>query len=678
VGESLTKKNPRKEAVGSHGYPAEEEKQKSMDVAMTAGNTVDPARSKDVFLRWEERYRTYGEMTGQLAWVTNPDGEVEEDIPLWRRYTGQSFEKTKGSGWLASIHPDDAERVAQAWKKAVAARTPYDIEYRVLRHDGVYRYFLAHAVPLLMEDGSVREWVGACVDITERTKTEEKNAQLAAIVESSDDAIIGLTLDGMVTSWNRGAEKTYGYRENEIVGMPFSLLVPPGREDELPQILGRIKGGEHIERYETVRRRKDGGDIHMSLIISPIRDRDGKIVAASSIGRDITARKNADEALVTSQLHLSEAMDLARIVYWELDWATETFTFNDAFYASYGTTAEQEGGYQMAAAEYSRRFIHPDDRAMVREAAQRNRSGKELEFSVDLEHRIIRRDGAVRHILTRTRVLRDRNGTITKYYGANQDITERKQAEQEKAALEAHLRHAQKLEAVGTLAAGVAHDFKNILTAVEGFAKLSIKHVPEAGKAKPNLDQICRVVERGKDLVGQILTFSQTGEEELRPIELIPVIRESIRMLQASLHPMTELREDFTSAGAVVLADRTQVQQIIINLATNAAYAIGQGGGILTVALSDFALTAENAPVPDMTPGPYLKLSISDTGTGMDKATVKRVFDRFFTTKKRTGGTGLGLWVVHGIVKKHRGAITVRSAPGVGSTFEVFLPRFVE
>jgi signal transduction histidine kinase len=158
---------------------------------------------------------------------------------------------------------------------------------------------------------------------------------------------------------------------------------------------------------------------------------------------------------------------------------------------------------------------------------------------------------------------------------------------------------------------------------------------------------------------------------------LIPVIKESIRMLRASLRPTVEIRENLTTESALVLADPTQAQQIIINLATNAAYAMGQRGGTLTIELSDFSLISQNAPAPGMSEGPYLKLSISDTGTGMDRQTMERVFDPFFTTKKRTEGTGLGLWVVHSIVKKQRGAITVRSAPGEGSTFEVFLPRLI-
>jgi PAS domain S-box-containing protein len=252
-----------------------------------------------------------------------------------------------------------------------------------------------------------------------------------------------------------------------------------------------------------------------------------------------------------------------------------------------------------------------------------------------------------------------------------EETREREQAEQQ-------LRQAQKMEAIGTLSAGIAHDFKNILTAIEGFANLGIKYVRGDNRAKRYLDRICRAVERGKDIVGQILTFSYRSEDEPKPTELIPVIKESVRMLRASLRPTVEIRENFTTESSTVLADPTQAQQIIMNLATNAAHAMGQRGGTLTIELSDFSLTPQSAPAPGMTAGPYLKLSVSDTGTGMDRQTVERVFDPFFTTKKRTEGTGLGLWVVHSIVEKHRGAITVRSAPGEGSTFEVFLPRLID
>ena len=183
----------------------------------------------------------------------------------------------------------------------------------------------------------------------------------------------------------------------------------------------------------------------------------------------------------------------------------------------------------MAAEEYFKRFVHPDDRAMVRQLAEESNSGKDPEFLVDLEHRIIRRDGEVRHILARTRGLRDAAGRITRCYGANQDITDHKR-------LEDQLLQAQKMETIGTLSAGIAHDFKNILMAIEGFASRG-KHVQDDSKVQHYLDRICRAVERAKELVGQILTFSYRGKDEAKPTELIPVVKESIRDAPSLIAP---------------------------------------------------------------------------------------------------------------------------------------------
>jgi CheY-like chemotaxis protein len=234
------------------------------------------------------------------------------------------------------------------------------------------------------------------------------------------------------------------------------------------------------------------------------------------------------------------------------------------------------------------------------------------------------------------------------------------------------------MEAIGTLSAGIAHDFNNILTAILGFADLGFEDAPVDSKARRHLSRILRAAQRGKDLVTQILSFSRKGEEELMPTLLAPVVKESTRMLRASLPKTIEIRGDVTTEPSIALADPTQIQQIIMNLGINAAHAMWQGRGLMTVDLSCVTVTPEDTPDPGLAPGPCLKLSVGDTGTGMDRDVLERVFDPFFTTKKRGEGTGLGLWVVQTIVKNHKGAITVRSTPGKGSVFEVFLPRIPE
>ena len=640
-----------------------------------------------VLQRTEDRYRLLAEHVSDVIFTLDLNLRFTYCSPSMERLTGYTVEEVMIQTLEHVLTPASfqtakktlEEELARKRAKPRASPEPQTLELELTRKGGGTVWAEVKTSFLRAQRGEVVGVLGVARDITERRRAkdhlEKERQTFLSVLEQAPYGIVLVDRDGRCLYANGAFTQITGYTLDDIptgrVWFQKAFRDETYRKEVVSAWKKDLAAGEVTRAFRVLC--KD--QIPKEVEFKSAALEDGGTVTMLS---DITARKSAEEALLTSQLHLSVAMDLTRIVYWERDEAAGELIFNDAFYAFYGTTAEQEGGYRMAAEEYSKRFIHPDDRAMVRQSAQNSRSGKEPEFLVDIEHRIIRRDGEVRHILARMRGFRDVEGRITRCYGANQDITERKQAEEEKAALESQLLQAQKMEAIGTLSAGIAHDFKNILTAIEGFANLGIKYVRGGNRAKRYLDRICRAVERGKDIVGQILTFSYRSEDEPKPTELIPVIKESVRMLRASLRPTVEIRENFTTESSTVLADPTQAQQIIMNLATNAAHAMGQRGGTLTIELSDFSLTPQSAPAPGMTAGPYLKLSVSDTGTGMDRQTVERVFDPFFTTKKRTEGTGLGLWVVHSIVEKHRGAITVRSAPGEGSTFEVFLPRLID
>jgi signal transduction histidine kinase/ActR/RegA family two-component response regulator len=254
------------------------------------------------------------------------------------------------------------------------------------------------------------------------------------------------------------------------------------------------------------------------------------------------------------------------------------------------------------------------------------------------------------------------------------DITRLKDLEANNLCIQAHLQQAQKMEAIGTLAGGIAHDFNNILTAVLGYTEIALMEVADGTSVKRSLDQVLQAGNRARELVRQILTFSRQTEPEFKPVELNLIVQEALALMRASL-PSTITMVQRLDSRSAVMADPTQIHQVLINLCTNAAHAMSGRAGELWVGLDEVEPdTAFLGRHPDLAPGTYQRLTVRDSGHGIDPAIRERIFEPFFTTKQREEGTGMGLSVVLGIVRSHKGTITVDSVPGKGSTFEVYLP----
>jgi PAS domain S-box-containing protein len=255
------------------------------------------------------------------------------------------------------------------------------------------------------------------------------------------------------------------------------------------------------------------------------------------------------------------------------------------------------------------------------------------------------------------------------------DISERKEAEQEKSSLQSQLRQSQKMEAIGTLAGGIAHDFNNILAGIMGYAEIARIRVGKGHEAQESLEHVLQAAERAKFLVRQILSFSRSNTHEDRPIQLGPIVKETLKLLRASLPSTIEIREEIDPECGIVRADATQIHQVIMNLCTNAAHAMRSSGGRLIVKLSNVSLSETLTNRHELIRGgKYLKLSVSDTGHGIRSDIQDAIFDPYFTTKNKGEGTGLGLSVVQGIIKNHKGVVTLESEPGKGATFEILLP----
>ncbi len=232
------------------------------------------------------------------------------------------------------------------------------------------------------------------------------------------------------------------------------------------------------------------------------------------------------------------------------------------------------------------------------------------------------------------------------------------------------------MEAIGTLAGGIAHDFNNILTPILGYTDMIIDDVPEDSRIRADMEKVIKAANRAKDLVQQILTFSRQVEQERKPVKIHLVVKEALKLLRATLPTTIEIRQNIDTGCGAVLADPTQIHQVLINLCTNAYHAMRESGGVIEVSLGMVEISTELAMnYPNLHEGTYVRLTVSDTGHGMDRGTIERVFEPFFTTKGVGAGTGLGLSVVHGIVVSHGGEITIESELGKGTRFHVHLPR---
>jgi signal transduction histidine kinase/ActR/RegA family two-component response regulator len=275
------------------------------------------------------------------------------------------------------------------------------------------------------------------------------------------------------------------------------------------------------------------------------------------------------------------------------------------------------------------------------------------------------------------RDLQERTGDLTSVrYPIQPEIPEHKSAGEEENKLKAQLQRAQRMEAIGTLAGGIAHDFNNILTAIIGYTELLRYDLPEDSKAQASLEAIYEAGIRAKDLVQQILAFSRQSEEEKKPLRISTIIKEALKLLRASLPTTIEIRQNLESESGAVLANPTQIHQVLINLCTNSAQAMQEKGGVLEVSLEDADLDLEaTASNPGLKPGAYVKLTVRDTGSGIAPEIGERIFDPYFSTREPEQGTGMGLAVVHGIVESTGGGIAVDSTLGEGTTIHVFFPR---
>jgi len=478
---------------------------------------------------------------------------------------------------------------------------------------------------------------------------------------------LALSENGLFVDVNEAAQRIFGFTREELVGTSLMRCVAPEHQALVAANIGARREAVYELRLLHKNGREFDGEIQGKTIYVGAR------ALRLTILRDVTERRQSAASLQDSQAKLGLALGLARLGQWEMDVGTGTFTFGDDFLRLIGTSVEREGGRQMSAADYARRFIPPDEAALVAQEIGKAIATADPNFTRQLEHQFIRADGSLGVMLVRFAIVKDATGRTVRTYGVNQDITEQKVAEQQRVRLGEQLQQAQKMEALGTLAGGIAHDFNNILTGILGHLQLATMDLPPSHPARAGVDEAAKAGRRARDLVARILAFSRHSQHERKSAALAPIVDEVLHLLRASLPATIRLNRVVAPDCPPVLCDTAQIHQVIMNLGTNAAHAMRAHGGVLTVEL--MRVTPNSAlrrRHPQINPTHTIRLTVRDTGTGMEEAVLKRIFEPFYTTKATGEGSGLGLTMVYSIVEDHLGAIVVESAPGEGTSFDLY------
>ena len=610
-----------------------------------------------------------------LAWKI--DGEkiiphlVSENVV---RLLGCSVpEAMQSSWWSGRVHPEDREIAERGIGEALAHGTS-QCEYRLRHQDGAYRWINDNRRLVRNSAEAAVELVGVWMDITERKAADEALRESERFVRAALDGLTAhiaiIDERGVILAVNE-AWRTFAV-DNQLSaerggeGVNYLDVCDCAESGEDGQKIGAVGAAirdvlaGRTAMYEAEYPCHSPTEKRWFMVrITPFRGEGARRVVIAH--ENITQRRLQEDELRANEERFRQVVESIREVFWMRDVKEDRIIYVSPGYdAIWGESRTKlyEGPSDFG------RNVRPDETDRER----RLTDNEQQAGTYDETFRIVRPDGTARWIHNRAFPVRNAAGEVYRIVGVAEDVTDQRE-------LAEQVRQAQKMESIGTLAGGIAHDFNNVLACINGYTELSKIELPKDSPVSAYMDAVMLAVKRAADLVRQIVAFSRQQELERKPLQLRFVIKEAMELLRATIPSGIAFDVHLESEVPDVLADASQVHQVIMNLCTNAAHAMQEHPGRLTIALENVAVdTILAAAHPGLFPGRYARLSVSDTGCGIGKATLGRIFDPFFTTKAPGEGTGLGLAVVHGIMQSHEGAVIVESEPDKGTRFDLYFP----
>ncbi len=611
----------------------------------------------------DTKYSALINNSADLSYRTNADGKINFVSPSVYKLSGYTIDEAIGMKMAEEVYAIPEQR--DAFLAALAEKgIVTDFEARLKRKDGTTWWASTNAHFYKDDDGNVIGVEGITRDITERKLTEKALLESENKMRSIFRAVpvgIGIVSDWVLTEVNERFCEITGYTKLELIGKNTQMLYPTKEEhqyagrEQLRQLKSR--GTSTIETYLKC---KNGETAYVLINSAPLNSEDLSVGFTFAV-LDISARKQAEETLRKREERYREFFEEDLSGTYISSPEGELIDCNQEYKRIFGFDNTRHAK-QISVVQL---FQNPNERIKF---LNRIKNEKRVTNHETVFETI---DGDTVHVLENASGVFDKNGNLKQIKGFLLDITEQRK-------LESQLLQSQKLEAIGTLAGGIAHDFNNILSGIFGYSQLADMNINNPVKSKVHIRQIMKGAKRAAELVQQILTFSRKSEYQKHSFAIYIAVNEALNLLRSSLPSTIEIQKKIDSK-AMVFADPTKIHQVIMNLCTNAYHAMKKTGGQMTVSLTKITVINQKSLNNEiMPPGNYLKLTVDDTGHGMDKTTLEKAFDPYFSTKKSGEGTGLGLALVQAIVEEHDGFLDVISTPDKGSQFNIYFPVITE